>query len=253
MRRRLVAGNWKMNKGYREARALFDYLNDTARDMPAEVDVMIAPPALYLSSFAKESTKKIEVGAQDVSQRREAEGAYTGEISASILNSAGVHYAIVGHSERRSYHGEDDELIREKIRACIDAGLAPVYCCGEQLEDRDSDRHFDVVRKQLDTALKDFTALELQKLIVAYEPVWAIGTGKTASPGQAQEMHAYIRKVIGERFDTDFAAAVRILYGGSCKPGNAAEIFSGEDVDGGLIGGASLKGEDFVAIIKAGL
>ncbi len=252
MRKRLVAGNWKMNKTYREAMALFDKLNDAASSMPAEVDVMIAPPALYLTRFAKNSTKKIEVGAQDVSHREEEEGAFTGDVSAKILKSAGVRYAIVGHSERRQYHGESDEIIGKKIRACVRAELIPVYCCGEVLEERESGAHFDVVRKQLDTALSGFTAEELATLVVAYEPVWAIGTGKTASPEQAQEMHAEIRSFLKARFGDEFAEKVRILYGGSCKPSNAEEIFSQPDVDGGLIGGASLNADDFSAVIKAG-
>lgn len=252
MRKRLVAGNWKMNKTHREAMDLFEKLNEASAAMPAEVDVMIAPPALYLTRFAKNSTRKIEVGAQDVSHREEEEGAFTGEVSAAILKSAGVRYAIVGHSERRQYHGESDELIGKKIRACVKAGLTPVYCCGESLEERESDRHFEVVRKQVSTALSGFSAEELSKLVVAYEPVWAIGTGKTASAEQAQEMHADIRANLAELFGGEFAEKVRILYGGSCKPNNAEEIFGKPDVDGGLIGGAALKAEDFTAIIGAG-
>lgn len=242
-----------MNKTYRHAMDLFEKLNDVAASMPAEVDVMIAPPALYLTRFAKNSTKKIEVGAQDVSHREEAEGAYTGEVSAKILKSAGVRYALTGHSERRQYHGETDEIIGKKIRACVRAELIPIYCCGEVLGERESGKHFEVVRKQLATALEGFEAGELSSLIVAYEPVWAIGTGKTASPAQAQEMHADIRDFLKSRFGEDFAEKVRILYGGSCKPSNAAEIFSQPDVDGGLIGGASLSADDFAAVIKAGL
>ncbi len=253
MRKRLVAGNWKMNKLYQEANALFNKLNDEAVTLPTEVDVMIAPPAPYLSWFAKGSTRKIETGAQDVGHRTEAEGAYTGEVSAHILKSLGVHYAIVGHSERRAYHGEDDTLIGKKIAACIAGGIAPVYCCGEVLEQREAEQHVHVVRQQVSTALKGLSASELEQLVVAYEPVWAIGTGKTASPEQAQEMHAAIRSLLAELYGGPFADKVRILYGGSVKPANAAEIFGKPDVDGGLIGGASLNAIDFIAIIKAGL
>jgi triosephosphate isomerase len=252
MRKLLVAGNWKMNKIGHDARDLFEALNREAISLPANVDVMIAPPALYLKWFTNDSTAKITVGAQDVSHRDEAEGAYTGEISAAMLQAAGVDYAIVGHSERRTYHGETDELIRKKIAACLSAGIAPIYCCGEVLAERESGRHIEVVRNQVQTALKDFSANDLAKLVVAYEPVWAIGTGKTASSEQAQEMHAEIRTLIGELLGQDFADKVRILYGGSCKPSNAASIFSQPDVDGGLIGGASLVANDFIAIIHAG-
>lgn len=240
-----------MNKLNREATALFRKLNERATSFPEQVDVMIAPPALYLSWFVKESTAKITVGSQDVSERTVAEGAYTGETSAEILASAGVEYAIVGHSERRTYHGETDELIRQKIEACIRAGLKPIYCCGENLDERESGRHFEVVRKQISTALRGFSAEELSNLVVAYEPVWAIGTGKTASSAQAQEMHEDIRKQLRNTFGAALADATRILYGGSCKPSNAADIFSQKDVDGGLIGGASLVAEDFIAIIDA--
>lgn len=253
MRKRLVAGNWKMNKKYHDARSLFDMLNDEAATLSDKVDVMIAPPAPYLSWFSKNSTRKIEIGSQDVSHRKEGEGAFTGEVSAEILKSIGVRYAIVGHSERRAYHGETDELIGQKIAACFEAELAPIYCCGEVLEERESGRHFEVVRKQVNAALSGFSANQLSSLIIAYEPVWAIGTGKTASPEQAQEMHADIRENLEKMFGRDVAEATRILYGGSCKPSNAAEIFAKADVDGGLIGGAALSAADFIAVIGAGL
>lgn len=241
-----------MNKIGYGSRDLFEALNREAVGLPTNVDVMIAPPALYLKWFADDSTAKITIGAQDVSPRDEAEGAYTGEISAAMLKAAGVDYAIVGHSERRSYHGETDELIRKKVAACISADIAPIYCCGEVLDERESGRHIEVVRNQVKTALKDFSSNDLSKLVIAYEPVWAIGTGKTASSEQAQEMHAEIRTLISEMLGQEFADRVRILYGGSCKPSNAASIFSQPDVDGGLIGGASLVAADFIAIINAG-
>jgi triosephosphate isomerase len=251
MRKPLVAGNWKMNKLHHHATSLFRKLNDSAANFPKDVDVMIAPPAVYLSWFVQESTARLTVGAQDVSQQEAKEGAYTGEISAAILASTGVEYAIVGHSERRTYHGETDDIIRLKIDACTKAGIKPIYCCGENLEERESGRHFDVVRKQLSTALKGFTADVLSNLVVAYEPVWAIGTGRTASSEQAQEMHADIRNQLRSKFGDTLADETRILYGGSCKPSNADSIFSQPDVDGGLIGGAALVAQDFIAIIEA--
>jgi triosephosphate isomerase len=250
MRKPLVAGNWKMNMNHGDAKALLEALVGRASEIPAGVDVMVAPPSLYLSEMAAHTNDAVAVGSQDVSTHQ-GDGAYTGEFSAAMLASAGVRYAIIGHSERRQYHGETDELIREKIAACVAAGIRPVYCCGEVLEERESGKHVEVVANQVRLALHGFTAEEMKDLVVAYEPVWAIGTGKTASSDQAQEMHAEIRNMLAESFNADFADSVRILYGGSAKPGNAVELFSQPDVDGGLIGGAALKVDDFLAIIKA--
>jgi triosephosphate isomerase len=250
MRKPLVAGNWKMNMNHADAKALLQALVDRSSEIPSGVDVMVAPPSLYLSEMAAHTNDAIAVGSQDVSTQEE-DGAYTGEFSAAMLKSAGVRYAIVGHSERREYHGETDEEIREKIAACVAAGIRPVYCCGEKLEERESGEHVSVVSEQVKTALEGFTADELKDLVVAYEPVWAIGTGKTASSDQAQEMHAEIRNMLGEIFNADFADSIRILYGGSAKPANAAELFAQPDVDGGLIGGASLKADDFIAVVTA--
>lgn len=239
-----------MNKNRSEAMELLKALTDRSGEIPNGVDVMVAPPAIYLSEMAAVSNEAIAVGAQDVSTQQE-QGAYTGEYSAAMLRSAGVRYAIVGHSERREYHGETDEEIREKIAACVKAGIIPVYCCGEVLAQRESGNHVDVVSHQVRIALKGFTAEELKDLVVAYEPVWAIGTGKTASSEQAQEMHAEIRNMLSESFNSDFANSIRILYGGSAKPANAAELFAQPDVDGGLIGGASLKADDFLKVVGA--
>ena len=250
MRKPLVAGNWKMNKNHADAKALLQALVDRSSEIPSGVDVMVAPPSLYLSEIAAHANDAVAIGAQDVSTQEE-DGAYTGEFSAAMLKSAGVRYAIVGHSERREYHGETDEEIREKIAACVNAVIIPVYCCGEVLEERESGDHVAVVSGQVKTALEGFTAEELKDLVVAYEPVWAIGTGKTASSDQAQEMHAEIRNVLGELFNADFANSIRILYGGSAKPANAAELFSQPDVDGGLIGGASLNADDFLKVVAA--
>jgi triosephosphate isomerase len=237
-----------MNKNHGEAMDLLKALIARSDEIPNGVDVMVAPPSLYLSEMAAHANDKIAVGSQDVSSQEE-DGAYTGEFSAAMLKSSGIRYAIVGHSERREYHGETDEEIREKIAACVNAGIRPVYCCGEKLEERESGQHVEVVSEQVKTALEGFSADELKDLVVAYEPVWAIGTGKTASSDQAQEMHAEIRKMLTDLFDADFAASVRVLYGGSAKPANAAELFSQPDVDGGLIGGASLKADDFLAVV----
>jgi triosephosphate isomerase len=250
MRKPLVAGNWKMNMNHADAMSLLKALVDRSSEIPSGVDVMVAPPSLYLSDMAAHANDAIAVGSQDVSAHQ-GDGAYTGEFSAEMLNSAGVRYAIIGHSERRQYHGETDDLIREKIAACVAAGIRPVYCCGEVLEERESGKHVAVVANQVKVALHGFTADELKDLVVAYEPVWAIGTGKTASSDQAQEMHAEIRNMLGEIFNSDFANGVRILYGGSAKPANAAELFAQPDVDGGLIGGASLKADDFLKVVEA--
>jgi triosephosphate isomerase len=248
MRKPLVAGNWKMNLYGPSAMNLAKEIESHLLNNASEVEVMIAPPAPYLSALS--SAVNVNIGAQDVSSHI-GFGAYTGEFNASMLKSIGVNFAIVGHSERRAFHGEDDTLISKKIGACIEADIVPVYCCGESLDERESGRHFEVVKNQITTALDGYGADQLRKLVVAYEPVWAIGTGKTASAEQAQDMHAEIRSLIREMLGNDFAENVRILYGGSCKPDNAASIFGQEDVDGGLIGGAALKAEDFMAIIHA--
>jgi triosephosphate isomerase len=249
MRKSIVAGNWKMNKNLKEARALYESLQNALKNSSNEVEVIIAPPAIYLSEFASKKTGGIQLSSQDVSAHAD-EGAYTGELSSAMLQAAGISHAIVGHSERRSYHGEDDNLISKKIEACLSNGVIPIYCCGETLDEREEDRHISVVKSQLNTALSPFEANELKSLIVAYEPVWAIGTGKTASADQAQEMHKVIRDFLEEKFGVDFAKNCRILYGGSCKPSNAESLFSQDDVDGGLIGGASLNSDDFLKLIE---
>lgn len=249
MRKPLVAGNWKMNNDGAAARRLFQELNSRLGEIPAGTQMMIAPPAIYLSELASLESV-VGIGSQDVSAHQ-ASGAFTGEFSAGMLKSIGVEYAIVGHSERRAYHGETDELIGEKVAACIAAGIVPVYCCGEALEEREAGNHFGVVKNQIKTALFGFAKSELENLVIAYEPVWAIGTGKTASAEQAQDMHAEIRLFMKAQFGADLSDHMRILYGGSCKPNNAESIFSKPDVDGGLIGGAALNADDFLAIVKA--
>ena len=247
MRKQIVAGNWKMNKTESETTQLIEELQQ--QDLMRGVEVFVAPTFVNLSAAVKATKDSgIYVAAQNVHQS--ASGAFTGEISSAMLLDIGVQHVILGHSERRAYFGETDELLKEKVQAALQAGLHIIFCFGEELEERKSDTHFDVVKNQLSKALFDLDATQWQKIVLAYEPVWAIGTGETASPEQAQEMHAFIRSLIFENYDSSCADSVSILYGGSVKPGNATEIFAQEDVDGGLIGGASLQAEDFAAIVN---
>ncbi len=247
MRKQIVAGNWKMNKTESETTQLIEELKK--QDLKSGVEVFIAPTFVNLSAAVKMTKdSSIYVSAQNMHQS--ASGAFTGEISSTMLLDIGVQHVILGHSERRAYFGETDELLKEKVQAALKAGLHIIFCFGEELDDRKSETHFDVVKKQLSTVLFDLDAIEWQKIILAYEPVWAIGTGETASPEQAQEMHAFIRSLILENYDSSCANAVSILYGGSVKPANATKIFAQTDVDGGLIGGASLQAEDFAAIVN---
>lgn len=252
MRRKIVAGNWKMNKNYDEAmvlvRDLAEMLND---DILGETDVIIAPPAVLLPEIVEElwDVDYISVAAQNC--HHEVSGAYTGEVSTDMLASIEVDAVIIGHSERRLYFGETDALVAMKIDRCFDEDLVPIYCCGETLIERQAGAHFEVVARQITEALGHLSDEQMMEVVIAYEPVWAIGTGETATPDQAQEMHAFIREHLSVIFNADVADEVSILYGGSCKPSNAKELFSQPDVDGGLIGGASLVAEDFVAIVEA--
>ncbi|MEM6686006.1 MAG: triose-phosphate isomerase [Bacteroidota bacterium] len=248
MRRKIVAGNWKMNNDLSETEAL---LNDLIAQVPnTDVNVMVAPTFVNLfQAFNVLKEHNVEVIAQNMHQ--EAKGAYTGEISANMLKSVGVTTVILGHSERRAYFGENDELLAKKVDTALANEMQVVFCFGEELEDRKAGNHFSVVESQLKNALFHLEASHWNHIILAYEPVWAIGTGETASPEQAQEMHAFIRKTIIDKFGVEVGNGLSILYGGSVKPANAAEIFAKEDVDGGLIGGASLKAADFTAIINA--
>ena len=236
-----------MNKTESETTQLIEELKK--QDLKSDVEVFIAPTFVNLSAAVKMTKDSgIHVSAQNMHQS--ASGAFTGEISSSMLLDIGVQHVILGHSERRAYFGETDELLKEKVQAALKAGLRIIFCFGEELDDRKSETQFDVVKKQLSAALFDLDATQWQKIVLAYEPVWAIGTGETASPEQAQEMHAFIRSLILENYDSSCADAVSILYGGSVKPANATEIFAQTDVDGGLIGGASLQAEDFAAIVN---
>ncbi|MCH3884470.1 triose-phosphate isomerase [Tenacibaculum aquimarinum] len=251
MRAKIVAGNWKMNNDKDATKSLLKDLKKSIKNLPLKnTRVIVAPTFVNLSSALKRTKKtQIEVVAQNMHQSKS--GAFTGEISAEMLKSIGVKTVILGHSERRSLFGETDNILAEKVNAALSNNLEIIFCFGEQLEDRKSGNHFKVVESQLKNALFHLEAAAFKNIVLAYEPVWAIGTGETASPEQAQEMHAFIRKVLAEKYNQNTALAVSILYGGSVKPANAEEIFSKPDVDGGLIGGAALKAEDFTAIIKA--
>ena len=252
MRRRIVAGNWKMNTTYAEAMELVDELKaNLTEEVVGETGVIITPPALYLSDVvgALVDNEYIAVAAQNVHEKES--GAYTGEISAPMLASMDLDAVIIGHSERRQYFGETNESCKVKIEQSLNNELAAIYCIGETLEERKSGAYMDVILGQCAAGLEGFIAEDMDNIILAYEPVWAIGTGEVATPEQAQEVHAGIRAWLTERFDAETADNVTVLYGGSCKPGNAAELFAQPDIDGGLIGGASLKAEDFTAIIAA--
>ena len=247
MRKKIVAGNWKMNKTESETTQLIEELKQ--QDLKIGVEVFIAPTFVNLSSAVKTTKDSgIHVAAQNMHQS--TSGAFTGEISSAMLLDIGVQHVILGHSERRAYFSETDELIKEKVQAALQAGMHIIFCFGEELEERKSETHFDVVKKQLSTALFDLDTTQWQQIVLAYEPVWAIGTGETASPEQAQEMHSFIRSLILQNYGSSCADEVSILYGGSVKPANATQIFAQADVDGGLIGGASLQAEDFAAIVN---
>lgn len=250
MRRKIVAGNWKMNKNVIDAQQLMMQLLSYKNNNAANCEIWIAPPSLYLM-MAKDIFEKDEVGvfSQDMSEHES--GAYTGEISVDMLESIDAAGSLIGHSERRQYHGETDESCNKKVKLALDKGLIPVYCNGETLEQRKAGQHLNVVKTQTETALFTLSAEEIKKVVIAYEPVWAIGTGETATPEQAQEIHAHIRSCIAEKYGQEVAEEIPILYGGSVKPDNAKEIFSQPDIDGGLIGGAALKVEDFSKIIEA--
>ncbi len=251
MRSKIVAGNWKMNNNCKETKSLVKGIRKSIKRLPLDnTRVIIAPTFVNLATAVKKAKKSnIEVVSQNMHQSKS--GAFTGEISADMLTSIGVKTVILGHSERRSLFGETDAVLAEKVNAALENELEIIFCFGELLEDRKSDQHFNVVKSQLENALFHLEAIAWSNIVLAYEPVWAIGTGETASPEQAQEMHAFIRNILQEKYTTSVAESTSILYGGSVKPANAAEIFSKVDVDGGLIGGASLNVKDFAAIIKA--
>ena len=239
-----------MNTVAQEGLELAKAVAAKAGEVPANVGLIIAPPFTHLSSVS-EAIKgtKVELSAQNCADH--TKGAYTGEISAAMLKSVGCAWTILGHSERRQYYGETDEKLVEKTKLALEEGLGVILCVGENLEQREAGEHFNVCEAQIKNVLYNFTAEEMARIIVAYEPVWAIGTGKTATAEQAEEIHAHIRKVLADKFGDQLADDTTILYGGSCKPSNAGELFAQKDIDGGLIGGAALKADDFIAIAKS--
>ncbi len=248
MREKIVAGNWKMNTLLHDGLELAKAVEETAKNKTSDATMIIAPPYIHLAKVS-EVIGEVKLAAQNCAS--EESGAYTGEISPDMLISSGVKYVILGHSERRAYYNEDNALLNKKVKLVLSKNLSPIYCCGEVLEEREGGKFFDVIKGQILDGLKDLNAEDMKNVVIAYEPVWAIGTGVTASPEQAQEMHKYIRDLLVEMFDATVADNMTILYGGSCKPSNAQELFANPDVDGGLIGGASLKADDFIQIVNA--
>ena len=249
MRKNIVAGNWKMNNDLSETEELISHLKLQMVKEP-EATVMVAPSFTNLyPAFQALRDTSIIVAAQNMHESEK--GAFTGEVSASMLKSVGVNTVILGHSERRAYFNESNELLEKKVKAAIDNEMAVIFCFGEELEDRKNEKHFDLVETQLKESLFQLPKSAWSNIILAYEPVWAIGTGETASPEQAQEMHKHIRQLLEKNVGKEVAENTSILYGGSVKPNNAKEIFAKEDVDGGLIGGASLNAVDFVEIVNS--
>ena len=249
---KMLAGNWKMNTTPQEGLALLDALvNGLTPERIGEVHLVVAPPFTHLWASVQRlwDFPEISVAAQNCHEQ--ASGAYTGEVSLPMLKDLDVDAVLLGHSERRQYFGETDRQIASKLRAALNAEISPILCVGETLEERKSGREWEVVQHQLQVALADVSADEAHNVVVAYEPVWAIGTGEVASPEQAQEMHARIRTWLRERFDADTASIMALLYGGSVKPDNAAALFGQKDINGGLIGGSSLKSDDFLALLDA--
>jgi len=239
-----------MNKELAEGRSLAQAIKQQQKDVPDDVNMILAPPFIHLADISREiMNTRLKLAAQNCAA--EEKGAYTGEISAPMIRSTGSQYVIIGHSERRSYYHETDDILYKKIQLALKNDLVPIFCCGESLEQRENDQYFSVVESQLENTVFNLSAEDFSRIIIAYEPVWAIGTGKTATPEQAQEMHRFIRQKIQEQYTGEGASNTSILYGGSCKPSNAAELFSQPDIDGGLIGGASLKANDFIAICKS--
>jgi triosephosphate isomerase len=252
MRKKIVAGNWKMNKSLAEAEALTRELVAGIATIQNVPGVVLCVPFPYLQPVkALLAGSRLEVGAQNCSEHES--GAYTGEVSAAMIQSMGIPYVIIGHSERRQYFGEKGDVLAKKVDRALAAGITPIFCCGEPLEVREKGEHEALVKRQTEEALFHLTVDKLEKVVIAYEPVWAIGTGKTATSAQAQDMHAVIRKHILSRFGSAAADRIQILYGGSVKPDNAKELFDCPDVDGGLVGGASLRASDFLGIIRGAL
>lgn len=252
MRKKIVAGNWKMNNTYDEGLKLASEVVNMVKDeLIKDVEVVLASPFIHLSGVAKltKGYNHIHIAAQNCSEH--ASGAYTGEVSAAMIKSVEADYVIIGHSERREYFKESNGQLAKKVDIALAHGLVPIFCCGEPLEIREAGTFFDYVCQQITESIFHLSEAQIQKLVFAYEPIWAIGTGKTATSQQAQEMHARLRQHLAAKYGQNIADGLSILYGGSCKPDNARELFACADVDGGLIGGASLKSRDFVDIIKS--
>ena len=250
MRKKIVAGNWKMNKTLQEGIALAKEINEALTADKPNCDVVICTPFIHLASVAPVLNQGVvALGAENCADKEK--GAYTGEVSAAMVKSTGAQYVILGHSERRQYYGETAEILKEKVKMALANGLKIIFCCGETLEEREANKQNEVVKAELDGSVFNLTAEEWKNIVLAYEPIWAIGTGKTATSEQAEEMLAYIRSIVAEKYGNEVAEETTILYGGSCNPGNAAELFAKPNIDGGLIGGASLKCADFKGIIDA--
>ena len=250
MRKKIVAGNWKMNTTVPQGETLAKEIVKMASEVPSVVNLIVAPPFTHLSKVADAiKGSRVALSAQNCADKES--GAYTGEVSAKMLASVPAEYVILGHSERREYYGETNAKLVEKIKLALGENLSVIYCVGEKLDEREKGEHFNVIASQVKEVLFNLTAEQLEKVVIAYEPVWAIGTGKTATSAQAQEVHEFIRKTVAGKFGEDAAERISILYGGSCKPGNAKELFACKDIDGGLIGGASLVADDFIAIAKS--
>jgi triosephosphate isomerase len=248
MRKKIVAGNWKMNLDYAEGLSLFSEIVNMLRDeKKGDQLAIICAPSIHLNSLSKLGGNTVSIGAQNCHHKES--GAYTGEISAKMIKSVGCEYVIIGHSERRQYFAESDALLAEKTIVALQNGLVPIFCIGETLDERNNGSYFDILKSQLENGIFGLGREDFAKVVIAYEPVWAIGTGLTATSEQAQEVHAFIRKEIATKYDNATADDTTILYGGSCNPKNAAELFAQPDIDGGLIGGASLKSRDFTDIV----
>ena len=248
MRKQIIAGNWKMNMTLKEGESLCTSILKEGQYSSREV--VLAAPFIHLESLVQQTKgSQIKVAAQNCHEQ--LSGAYTGEISALMLSDMGLDYVLLGHSERRAYFNESNTLLASKVNTALSQGLKVIFCCGETLEQRNSGKFLDVVSLQISESLFHLNPLDFKNIVLAYEPVWAIGTGETASTIQAQEMHHYLRNFLAKKFGNDLADNISILYGGSCKPSNASELFSQPDVDGGLIGGASLFSDDFISIIKS--
>lgn len=251
MRKKIVAGNWKMNLDYQQGVSLFSEIVNMAKDeIIGDQQLIVSSPFIHLHGISQlaKGVGKVATGAQNIYQ--EESGAYTGEVSAAQVKSVGAEYVILGHSERRAYFHEDNKTLGKKVDIALKHGLVPIFCIGETQDERESGQYFDIIKTQLEEGVFHLSNEDFAKIILAYEPVWAIGTGLTASPEQAQEVHAFIREEIANKYTQTAADETSVLYGGSCNPKNAADLFSQADIDGGLIGGASLKSRDFIDIAK---